>query len=180
MTERVFLIGYRAARKTTVARLLAERLGWNWCDADHVLEQRFGTTIRQIFASEGEAAFRDKEAMVLTELAKRANWVIATGGGVVLHAENRERLKTGVTIWLTADPISISQRLQADATTAERRPDLAQGGLAEIEELLHLRVPLYQACVDWCVDTTKQSPESVAEQIAAWLQAQRGVDILKS
>ena len=180
MTERIFLIGYRGTGKSTIARLLAERLGWSWCDADQVLEEHFGTTIRQIFADEGETGFRANEALILDELATRSHCVIATGGGVVLRPDNRERLKTGVTIWLTADPATIWQRLQADTTTLERRPDLAQGGLAEIEELLRVRGPLYQACADWCIDSTQTAPQQVADQIVRWLQAHGGVDILKT
>lgn len=180
MAERIFLIGYRSTGKSTVARLLAERLGWSWCDADQVLEEYLGTTIRQIFASEGEAGFRAKESIVLRDLATRAHCVIATGGGVVLRPENRERLKTGVTIWLTADSESIWQRMQADATTAERRPDLAQGGLAEIEGLLSVRTPLYEASADWCVDSTNQTPQQVADEILDWVQRHGGVDILKA
>ena len=62
MTERIFLIGFRGTGKTTIARLLAERLAWPWCDADQVLEQRYGKTIRQIFDDEGEAKRRGRES----------------------------------------------------------------------------------------------------------------------
>src|SRR5712692_10023328 len=80
----LFLVCYRGAGKSSVARLLAERLGWQWADADEVLEARFGRTIWQVFAEEGEGGFRDKEAVVLEELCGRRRHVIATGGGVVL------------------------------------------------------------------------------------------------
>src|SRR4030095_5783273 len=109
-------------------------------------------------ATEGESGFRDKESVILRDLATRRHCVIATGGGVVLRPENCEYLRSGVTIWLTADPQTIWQRMQADATTAERRPDLAQGGLPEIEGLLRIRAPLYKACSDCLVDTTKHTP----------------------
>lgn len=172
----IFLIGYRGAGKSATARALAERLGWSWCDADQHLEERFAKTIRQIFDDEGEAGFRAKETAVLNELAGRRHCVIATGGGVVLRPENRAKLKNGATIWLTATAAAIRQRLEADATTAERRPNLAQGGPAEIEELLRVRQPLYEACADWTIDTTELPPERVAEQIFAWLQQRHGVD----
>jgi len=178
VAERIFLIGYRGTGKSTVARLLAERLAWTWCDADQTLEERFGTTIRQIFAGEGEAGFRNKEAMILGDLATRSRCVIATGGGVVLRRENRERLKSGVTIWLTADPQTIWQRMQSDSSTAARRPDLAEGGLREIEGLLRVRSALYEASADWRTDTTKQTPQQVADKIFDWLQGRRGADIL--
>ena len=165
----IFLIGYRGTGKTTVARLLAERLGWTWCDADHILEERFGKTIRQIFEEEGEAGFRAKETLVLDDLARRQRCVVATGGGVILKPENRAKLKCGVTIWLTAAPEVIWQRLQADATTGQRRPNLSHGGLPEIEEMLYVREPLYRACADWTIDTSQQTSEQIIEQILAWL-----------
>jgi shikimate kinase len=180
VVERISLIGYRGTGKSTVAQMLADRLGWTWCDADQVLDEQFGRSIRQIFATEGESGFRDKESVILRDLATRRHCVIATGGGVVLRPENCEYLRSGVTIWLTADPQTIWQRMQADATTAERRPDLAQGGLPEIEGLLRIRAPLYKACSDWLVDTTNQTPQQVAGRIIAWLKGRGGVDILEA
>src|SRR6516225_5630423 len=91
--ENLFLVGYRGTGKTTVARLLAARLGWEWVDADAVLEGRYGRSIRRIFADEGEAGFRDKEAAVLVDLCRGRRQVVATGGGVVLRPENRARLR---------------------------------------------------------------------------------------
>lgn len=166
----VFLIGYRATGKTSTARLLAEKLRWRWLDADAVLEERCGRTIRQIFADEGEAYFRNTEASILQELCSLQDHVIATGGGIILRPENRERLKRGTVIWLRAAPDVLWQRLQQDAATVERRPNLAQGGLAEIEEMLRVRTPLYEACQDFTVDTAQQSAEQVAQSIFTWLR----------
>jgi shikimate kinase len=162
----IYLIGYRGTGKSTVARLLAERLGWQWCDADAELERAFGKTIRQIFAEEGEAGFREKEAHVLKQLSERTKCVIATGGGVVLRPENREILKRGRVIWLQASPEVIWSRLQQDVSTAERRPNLAQGGLQEVKDLLAQRQPLYEALADESFDTLRHTPEEIAEQIA--------------
>lgn len=165
-SENWFLIGYRGAGKTTVARLLAERLGWAWVDADQVLETRDGRTIREIFAAEGEAGFRDKETALLTELCSLKQHVIATGGGVVLRLENRlEMQRSGRIAWLVADPPTLWRRLQNDISSQERRPALTTGGLAEIEELLIVREPLYHACADVTVDTTGRSPEEVVSAI---------------
>lgn len=166
----VFLIGYRGTGKTTTAQLLAGELGWDWLDADQVLEARHGRTIKQIFAEEGEAGFRDKEAALLAELCQVQRHVIATGGGIVLRPENRERLKAaGRVVWLTADPATLWQRIAGDATTAERRPNLTVGGLAEIEQLLQAREPLYREVAQLSVDTGQQTPAEVAEIIARWL-----------
>jgi shikimate kinase len=166
--ETIFLVGLRGSGKTTVARLLAERLGWQWADADALLEARHGRSIRQIFAEEGEAGFRDKEAALLEELCGLRRHVIATGGGVVLRPENRQRLRAaGFVVWLTADAATLWDRLHRDPTTAKRRPDLTVGGLAEVEETLRLRQPLYEAVADLTVDTAGRSPAQVMEAILA-------------
>jgi shikimate kinase len=167
----LFLIGYRGTGKTTVAQLLAHRLGWDWADADMLLEARAGRNIRRLFAEDGEASFRDLEAALLAELSQSHQRVIATGGGVILRADNRQRLRSaGRTIWLTADAPTLWQRLQADAATADRRPPLTVGGLAEIEELLRLREPLYRACANMIVETAGRSPAEVVEAILPQLE----------
>jgi shikimate kinase len=159
----LFLIGYRGSGKTTVARLVAPKLGWRWVDADILLEERYGRSIRVIFEEEGEAGFREKETAILEELCRSRNQVVATGGGIVLRAANRERLRAaGHVIWLTADAETLWQRLKLDAATPERRPRLSGGGLLEIQQLLDLRRPLYQACAHQTVETGDQSPDAVA------------------
>jgi len=163
----VFLIGYRGTGKSTVARLLAERLDWQWLDADVVLEARHGRSIRQIFADEGEAGFREKEATLLGEFSQLRQTVIATGGGVILRDTNRQNLRAGKVVWLTADAETIWQRLQADSTTAERRPALTVGGRAEIEDLLRVREPWYRACADLVIDTAGRTPEQIVSVILA-------------
>jgi shikimate kinase len=169
--ERVFLVGYRGTGKTTVARLLAHLLGWQWVDADDVLERRASMTVRQVFEAEGEVGFRRRESAALEELCGLRGHVVATGGGVVLSATNRARLKAaGRVVWLTADIPTIRRRLENDRTTAERRPVLTVGGLAEIKELLRAREPLYRAVADFVIDTSGQAPEEVAEAVRAALQ----------
>jgi shikimate kinase len=176
--RRIFLVGYRGAGKSAVARLLAERLGWDWVDADQVLEQRQGQSIRQIFATGGELEFRNLEAAILAELCVYHRHVIAVGGGVVMRAENRQRLKdSGTVVWLTADPATLWQRLLNDPTTPDRRPDLTSGGMAEVETLLRLRVPLYAECAHVVVDTVNCTPAQVVEAIlgndnAAWCSSE--------
>jgi shikimate kinase len=172
MKPRIFLIGYRGTGKTSVAKLLAAKLGWTAIDADVVLEERAGKTIRQIFADDGEPAFRDLESAILADLAQREHVVISTGGGVVLRHENRERLKTGLTIWLMSDAESIWRRLQVDPTTSERRPNLTQGGLEEIVEMLAKREPLYRECADWSIDGTHLNSAQLADRIDEWLKEQ--------
>src|SRR5438270_10957805 len=99
--DNIFLIGYRGTGKSTVATILAERLGWTALDADTALENKHGCTIAHIFATEGEAAFRDKEESLLEELCGLRRRVIATGGGAILRPTNRQRLRgAGRVVWL--------------------------------------------------------------------------------
>jgi shikimate kinase len=160
------LIGYRGSGKSAVGRLLAERLEWGFLDADEVLEQRQCCSIRRIFHEQGEEVFRQIEASLLSELCELERHVIATGGGVVLQPANRHRLRdAGTVVWLKADPITLWQRIEADCTTTERRPNLSGGGLPEIETLLRVREPYYGECAHVTVDTVGRSPVEVAEAI---------------
>src|SRR5262249_32788150 len=130
---------------------------------------------RQIFAEEGEAGFRDKEDAVLEELCRGERLVVATGGGVVLREANRKRLRAaGRGVWLTADAQTIWGRLQRAPATGERRPTLTVGGLAEVEELLRVRAPLYAECAHFTVDTVRRPPEDV---VAAILDANSAIDL---
>jgi len=169
----LLLIGYRGTGKTTVARLLAERLGWQWLDADEELERRAGKTIAAIFADEGEPAFRDLESQVLADLVQRDRHVIALGGGVVQRPENRALIKqAGAVVWLTADPDTIQSRIAADATTSQRRPNLTTaGGLDEIRKLLTQREPFYRECASFSIDTSGQTPNELAAEISTKMAA---------
>lgn len=171
----VFLIGYRGSGKTTVAAALAEKLGWEWLDADAELERLAGKTIKQIFDEQGEAAFRETEAAIVADLVREDGRIIAWGGGVVLREENRRLLAgRGKTVWLQASPESLLRRIASDNTTAARRPNLTgQGGLAEIRTLLAERTPLYAACADLTIDAENTPPVEIARQIIAELGLQQ-------
>jgi len=163
----IVLIGYRATGKSTVARLLAQRLGWQWVDLDVEIERQAGKSIAQIFAEDGEPVFRDWESRVVSEFCGRSGWVIAAGGGAPLRAENRKVMRAnGRVVWLTASPETIHRRMTTDPTTGARRPNLtSQGGIAEIIELLSKREPIYRETADWVVDTEGKSPDAVVQEI---------------
>jgi shikimate kinase len=162
----IFLVGYRGTGKTTVARLLAERLGWNWLDTDAVLEAESGLSIPDIFATGGEAGFRLLETAVLGNLCCLEKHVIATGGGAVLSAVNRVRMRqAGRVVWLVADVDTICARLELDSASGKKRPALTVGGRAEVEELLRVREPLYRACADLIVETTQRTAAEIVDEI---------------
>jgi shikimate kinase len=174
----IFLIGPRGSGKSTVAALLAERLGMTWVDADALLEQQAGQTIRAIFATEGEAGFRHREAELLAELChgsvSRAGQVIATGGGVVLRGENRRLLRqAGFVVWLTADIDTLWRRISEDVSTRERRPNLGVGGREEVAQVVADREPLYRECAHLTIDSSQQTPEQAVDQIVAAVNARR-------
>jgi len=161
------LIGYRATGKTTLARLLAGRLGWAWIDADVEIERKAGKSIARIFAEDGEPAFRDLEAEVTAELCARNRLVLAAGGGAPLREENRRAMRAaGKIVWLKATPETILARMSSDATTSGRRPNLTdRGPLDEIVELLRRREPTYRELADLEVDTEGKPPEQLAAEI---------------
>lgn len=170
----IVLIGYRGTGKSTVGKLVAAQLGMPFIDADEELERRAGQSIREIFATAGEPAFRDLEAAVLADLMDEDKRVVALGGGVVLRPENRALISQAknCVLWLQADAKTLEKRINTDAATAQRRPNLtANGGRAEIEQLLASREPLYRECAQFAVDTEGQSPEQIAAQVVSLLVA---------
>jgi len=163
----ITLIGYRGAGKSTIGPALAARLSWDFVDADPEIERRAGRTIREIFASGGEAAFRTLEAESLAEFLARDRLVLAPGGGAVLNAQTRERMRTaGPVVWLTAPIDLILERMQNDPTTGQRRPSLT--GLPprkEIEQLLAQREPLYADAATIRLDTAGRDVNSLVDEI---------------
>ena len=168
----VVLIGLRGTGKSTVARLLAERLNWPWFDADVQIERHAGKPIAAIFADDGEAAFRDWESRVVADLAARDRTVLALGGGAVVCAENRAAIAAlGRVVWLTASPQTLLKRIEADRSTATRRPNLsAAGGITEIIATLDARRAVYRQCAHLEVDTEGKTPAQVADAILEQLK----------
>jgi shikimate kinase len=170
----IVLIGYRGTGKSTVGRLAAAQLDMQFVDADEELEHRAGRTIREIFASDGEAAFRDLEAAVIGDLLAGDHLVIALGGGAVLRPDNRARIRAAHNrvVWLQAAAPTLNERINADAMTSQRRPNLTSaGGLSEIERLLAIRAPLYRECAEFAVAADDMMPEQVAAEVVSLLVA---------
>ena len=161
------LIGYRATGKTTLAKGLAARLGWDWIDADVQIERRAGKSIARIFAEDGEPAFRDLEAEVTAELCRRDGLVLAAGGGAPMRPESRRAMRaSGKVVWLKAQPETVLGRMSSDETTAGRRPELTdKGPLEEIAHLMGRREPIYRESADLEVDTEGKTPEQLVAEI---------------
>lgn len=151
----IFLIGFRCTGKSSVGKALAQRLAYPFKDADEELVRENGVSITEMVAQHGWQFFREKERSVIRSLSMLDNHVIATGGGAVLNPDNIADMKcNGFVIWLKAKSDTIRQRILQDKITDEQRPALTEKGLiAEIEETLAVRNPLYEQASDICVDT---------------------------
>jgi shikimate kinase len=144
------------AGKSTMARQLGRKLGLTVVDSDTVIESRIGSTISDFFAREGEEAFRDVEEQVIAELTSGEPKVLATGGGTVLRAANRLRLRAGGTvIYLFMRPEHIYARLRDDV----KRPLLqVENPLARLRQLFAQRHPLYGECAHITVNVDNFTP----------------------
>jgi shikimate kinase len=167
----VFLIGPMGSGKTAVGRHLARALRLPFHDSDAEIERRTGVDISFIFEKEGEAGFRQREREAIEALTALEGIVLATGGGAVLLAQNRQRLAArGCVVYLQT---SVAQ--QADRVRHGRnRPLLASGDAdTRLGELMHVRAPLYEEIADIVVATDGRRVGSVAEHVLQQLGAPR-------
>jgi shikimate kinase len=163
--EHVVLVGMMGAGKTTVGRILSERLGRPFLDSDQVIEARTGRTVAQIFEADGEPAFRVLESAALAEALSDATLsVIAAAGGVVLDPDNRRRMRERAwVVWLRADPTVLAGRVGS----SDHRPLLEDDPDAALRRLYGERLPLYAEVAEEVVDVDTVSPEEAAEKILA-------------
>lgn len=167
--ERVALMGLSGSGKSTVARLLAARLGWELFDTDAWIVAQAGRPVHEIFAQDGEPTFRAWERQAVAAACATPRRVIALGGGAPVDAENFARLRARCAlVWLRARPETLVERLRP--ADDEVRPLLAGDPLARLRALLAAREAIY-CQADLTLDTDALTPEQVAEQIAAWLTA---------
>lgn len=165
----LFITGFMGAGKSTVGRLVAERLGRPFADTDAVIEQREGLPVPELFAARGEDGFRLAEHAALEWLVSQPSHVVATGGGVVLRPDNQALLRqSGTVVYLSVTPEEALARLG----DAGDRPLLAGGGLGAARSILEARLSLYRATADHVVETTGRTPSDVADAVLAALAEQ--------
>jgi shikimate kinase len=159
----IFLVGFMASGKTTVGRLLAERLDWLFVDLDKVIEDAAGRTVAEIFGAEGEAGFRQRETEALRQVVQRRKTVVATGGGAPCREENIEAmLAAGRVFWLDVS----AEEAVARAGKVSGRPllDGAVDAVAAARTLLDARRPFYERAHAG-VGTSDQTPRQIVDDL---------------
>lgn len=158
----IFLVGPMGAGKTTIGKLLAKHLKREFVDCDWYIANQAGTDIPWIFAKEGEVGFRQRETEALKVLVDMPNAVIATGGGAVVRAENRELLKRGLVVFLDANVETQLLRTKKDTGRPLLQTDNPK---AVLEKLYHDRKPLYIEVADVVIATGKSYPKQMLLEI---------------
>ena len=157
--DKIYLVGFMAAGKSTVARALSARLGWRAEDVDELIEARERRTIADIFARQGEPYFRGVEREILKLLLPLRHAVVATGGGTFMDVENRAAINLdGLSVWLDVPFETVLTRIPADG----RRPLAADR--AQMERLFTLRQTAY-AQAHLRLDAGAARAEEIAERI---------------
>lgn len=158
----IFLTGFMGAGKTTVGRALAAQLGWDFLDLDRLIEQRVGRGIPEIFAAEGEGAFRDQESLALRSLPADRPLVVATGGGIVGRAENRSFMRElGRVVFLDVSWEQLLSRLQGEGG---RPLATGEGGWEPVRQRLEARMPWYREA-ELHIVCNELTPAEIARQI---------------
>jgi shikimate kinase len=160
----IVFIGYRGTGKSTVAAILGQRLGRRVISTDEEIVKEAKQTIPQLIEQFGWDYFRGLETQMCQKLTGQDNLVIDTGGGLILKEENVRMLKeNGKIFWLTAEVSTIASRISGDT----QRPSLSgtKTFVEEIEEILEIRKPHYQAAADHVIPTDQVSPEQIADAI---------------
>ena len=167
MTPRAVLVGLPGTGKTTTGRRLAERLGVGFADSDDLVEQRAGRSVRAIFERDGEAAFREAEADVISAALTAFDGVLALGGGAILAESTRAALAvSGAPVVLLRAELST---LAARVGRAQDRPLLAGDPVGRLAALAAERAPLYENVATAVIDTDGRSAKRVAADIDSTL-----------
>ena len=163
-TDKVYLVGFMGAGKTSVSRALARRLDWRAVDVDELVEQREHQAVASIFARHGEAYFRAAERAVVQDQLSRRHLVVATGGGTFVDPENRSAINSdGLSVWLDVPIDRLISRVPSDG----RRPMAADR--TEFERLFQIRRTAY-ALAHHRVDAGSLRIPAIVDEIVHWLE----------
>lgn len=160
----IVLIGYRGTGKSTVAKILADRLKWPVISTDAEIVKKAGMPVPDIIRKRSWDYFRNVESQICQRAGAKDRTIIDSGGGVVLRKENVEALRRhGRVFWLTAEIPTIIERIKASTD----RPSLTgkKTYVEEVEEVLNERLPLYKAACDHIIATDGRTPEAIADEI---------------
>lgn len=164
MKELIVFVGPMGAGKTTIGKILAKELGFQFYDSDKEIEKKTGANIPWIFDVEGESGFRDRESAVINELSELKRAVLATGGGAMMRPENRDAVtKSGYVIYLNT---SVDQ--QFHRTHKDKNRPLLQGqndAYKVLSDLYELRDPIYRSVADLIIDTDKKALKNIVKDI---------------
>jgi shikimate kinase len=164
-TDKVYLVGFMGAGKTSVGRALAKRLDWRFADIDEMIERREHLAVAEIFSRHGEPYFRAAERAVLAEQLPTRHSVVATGGGTFVDPQNRAVIKAdGAVVWLDVPLEWVIARIPKDG----RRPLAADR--VNLERLYHSRTPAYEQA-HLRLEGGRAAVETLVDQLIDWLEA---------
>ena len=170
MVSKIILVGMMGAGKTTIGKLLSNKLGYDFIDLDKIIEEKSGVKINTIFEIEGEAGFRDRELQVLRDSIEKDKVIVSTGGGIVTNVESRACLikNDALIIYLRANLQTLCNRLKNDNS----RPILNVENKEQIiERILEEREPYYKDLADMDVDTSHMKSIDVVKFILKKMDA---------
>ncbi len=170
-TMKIILIGYRASGKSTAGSILSKKLKIPFVDSDQIIVKETGMPIKEFVARHGWEAFREKETKVIASICSMNPCVVATGGGAVLAAGNRELLKkSGTLVYLKTPLRDIVERLRRDADNEQTRPQFTTESLEEeTMAVLKERIPVYESIANFTVDTAGKNVKQVSNDIYQYL-----------
>ena len=166
----IFLIGYRGTGKTVVGKKLSKKLNRKLIGTDKSIIEKVGMQIPEIIEKYGWDKFRDIESEIVREVCKLDNYIIDTGGGVILRKENVDNMKkSGIIILLKADVETIVNRIKYST----QRPPITdkKSFVEEVEEVLNQRNEKYEDAADYFVDTSKLTMDEVVTEIISYLKS---------
>lgn len=163
--KNIILIGYMGCGKTTVGKSIAKATKYIFADTDEMIVAQQGRSISDIFAQDGEPAFRDMETALLVKMLTEKNdtRVISTGGGMPVQKENQQLLRQlGTVVYLRVKPETVYERIKGDTT----RPLLqCENPMERIREMIKSRGPAYEAAAELVIDVDNLTQQEAAEQI---------------